>query len=314
MSDQNQKASQQTPGKPIMVPESSAAQPPGEPPAAPPAAEDSRGPEKDRRPNTIIRMPEETARERHDKKYAFWTWLPSQGLMYDGKLPGGEVVVAPMTASEEKILAQQKTDRMETVDTLVKRCLVHCPVKYEDLLIPDMFYLLLVIRNITYGPEYIFRLECQNCRVEFTDKLTIPTGLSLRVLESDDVNEPWEVNLPRSEDRLEFRLLRIKDETAIRRWSREAYNRSVQSGDPAYCFRLAKHIVTVNGEEWDAVKKLSYVEEMLGGDSLALRNAIDTHEFGVKLMLDPQCPACGYVGKVRLPFDREFFRPSNSPS
>lgn len=285
--------------------------PGGQNPPESSAAPDPR--EGKQRPNEIIRMPEEQARDRFDKKYAFWTWVPSQGLLHDN-FPGGEVILSPMTASEEKILAQQKQDRMEMLDTLIKRCLVHCPVPYESFLVPDMFYLLLVIRNITYGPEYSFRLECPQCSVKYTSDLLLPGGLKLRVLGQEDAKEPWEVSLPQSGDRLEFRLLRIKDETEIRRWSREAYSRTAQVGDPAYCFRLAKHIVSINGKPADPVEALDLVENMLGRDSLEFRNAIDKHEFGVQLMLEPECPACSHVGKVRLPFDREFFRPSYSES
>lgn len=279
------------------------------PSAAPAEPADPRGDTHE--PNVIVRLDGDRSKKEFERKYAFWTWCPSQGHLYDGRFPGGEVVLSPMTTSEEKILQQSGKDRMEIIDTLVQRCLVKCPVPYEELLIPDMFYLLLVIRNITYGSFYKFRLECPRCSLEYQHSLTIPDGLKLRCLTDEDEGEPWEVVLPMSEDRISFRLLRLKDETDIRRWTRQAYQRSVQVGDPGYTYRLAKHVVAINGNEMDAVKRLDYVESMIGGDSNALRQAIDKHDFGVRLTLDSECPGCAHASQMRLPFDRKFFRPSS---
>lgn len=277
-----------------------------------PGSSDSPPDKKSGKTNDIARVESDRAKSEFDRKYAFWTWCPSQGHLYDGKFPGGEVVLSPMTTSEEKILQQAGKDRMEIIDTLVQRCLVKCPVAYDDLLIPDMFYMLLVIRNITYGSEYKFRLECAKCGLEYQQQLEIPVGLRLRCLSLEDEGEPWSISLPQSGDMLQYRLLRVRDEKDIRTWSRQAYQRSVQTGDPAYTYRIAKHIVSINGDEKDPVKRLDYAEEMIGGDSLAFRTAIEKREFGVRLQLDATCPSCGHDSKARLPFDREFFRPSDS--
>jgi len=264
-----------------------------------------------RQPNGIIQLPEAQARQEFERRYAYWTWCPSQGHLYNGKFPGGEIVISPMTTMEEKILQQAGKDRMEIIDTLIQRCLLKCPVPYDDLLIPDMFYMLMIIRNITYGSTYKFRLECARCSLEYQQQIEIPEGLKLRCLTEKDGVEPWEITLPRSGDKIQFRLLRVEDESDIRRWSRQAYQRSVQVGDPAYAYRLGTHIVSVNGKTVDPLERLEYAEEMIGADSLSLRNAIEKKDFGVRLQLDATCPSCGHESKSRLPFDREFFRPSN---
>lgn len=263
-------------------------------------------------PSTIVRIDKETARRDFDKPYAYATWVPSQGHLYpEGKFPGGSVVMAPMSVGEEKILQQAGKDKMELVDTLIQRCLLKCPVPYEDLLIPDMFYLLLVIRNITYGADYQFRVECDGCGTEYMKRVTLPSGLEMKCLDETDEGEPWEVVLPDREDRVGFRMLRVKDEAEIRRYARKAYGQSHQVGDPSYVYRLSKHIVTINGQPADPLKRLNYVETMYGRDSLTLRNAIESKDFGVKLMLNLDCPHCGKSDRTKMPFDKEFFRPSN---
>ena len=265
-------------------------------------------------PKVFVRVPDDVARAKYERKRAHWTWVPSQGHLYGGAFPGGEVVISPMTTAEEKILQQAGKDRLEIVDTLIQRCLVSCPVKYEDLLLPDMFYLLLAVRNVTYGPNYIMRLTCARCDTEHVKTLQVPTDLELRCLDESDEGEPWEVLLPDCQKRVHFRHLRVKDETDIRKWSRQSYSRSQQIGDPAYQYRIAKHITAINGAEVNGVQKLEFVEDMIGGDSLVLRRAIQKKEFGVRLLLDSSCPRCGHEEKTQLPFDREFFHPSDSAS
>lgn len=271
-------------------------------------AEDPRG---SKHPSSVVRIPQEQAVRNYERKYAYWAWVPSQGHLYDGNFPGGEVVLSPMTTGEEKILAQSGKDRLEIIDTIIRRCLVDCPVPFDSLLIPDMFYLLLVIRNITYGACYQFRVECRKCRTNFRHALEIPADLKLRCLDETDEGEPWHVKLPMCGDEVSFRLLRVKDEYDIRRWSRQAYESTVQVGDPGYTYRLAKHIVQINGRDVDPVRKLQFVEDLIGRDSYTLRHAIENREFGATLILDTQCPNCGDEGKSSMPFDRDFFRPSD---
>lgn len=271
---------------------------------------DPRPQEDKRKAPLILAAPESVARQ-NERRYAFWTWLPSQGYLYDGKFPGGEVIISPMTAAEEKILTIQGKDRMEIIDTIIKRCLLGLPVSYEDLLLPDVFYLLLAIRNITYGSTYKFNVKCPACGQDHLSKVELPTGLDLRCLSAEDDCEPYSTTLRKSGDEVTFRLLRVRDEKEIRKYSRAQYSRSVQEGDPAYLFRLSLQLVNVNGKELNAVKKLDYVESLHGTDSLSFRRAIEKRTFGPNLTLATCCPACGEEGEMRMPFDKEFFRPTD---
>lgn len=263
-------------------------------------------------PSVIQRIGETQAKTQFDKKYAFWTWCPSRGMLYDGKFPGGEVVVAPMTVMEEKLLADAGKDRSEIMNTIINRCLVDCPVPLDKLLIQDMMYLLLVIRNISYGADYKFTLTCPKCRLEYQKQMEIPGELKLRCLGDDDAGEPWEVKLPVSGDTIHWRHLRVEDETDIRRFSKDAYQSSTQQGNPGYIYGLAKRVVRINGEVPHPTRRLDYVENMIAADSLAFRNDMEKRDFGVSIMLESLCPRCGNEAKVRLPFDREFFHPSSS--
>lgn len=246
--------------------------------------------------------------ERFKKPFVFRINLPSNGVLYDGKMPAGEVYISPMTASEEALLASNKADKVSVVDLLCKRCLVECPISYDDLLVGDTFYLLLCIRNVSYGGSYRFNLTCSNCGTSFARACMVPDDLKVVALSEEDANESYSVKLPMSGDTVSFRLLRNKDEEAIRRYTKNKYQRSAEDTDPSYCFRLATHIEEINGKKLDILHRLSYVESMIASDVSALKQAIQDRDFGVDLMLSGNCPACGFPFEEILPFDRNFFR------
>ena len=254
----------------------------------------------------------EDAKDRFRKSYVSLVTVPSLGYLYDDKFPGGELYMSPMTASEEKILLSNKRDRAGLVDQVVQRCIVEMPIKYEELLLQDFFYLLLSLRNISYGSTYSCSLDCPACRTTYNYDIELPAGLRMTVLTEEDEDEPYEVDLPVSGDRLGWRRLRISDEMEIRRFAKKAYNNSNDVGDPTYCFRIARHLVTLNGTPIDSLEKLEYAENLIASDMNALRQHMEQLDFGARLAIDTECPACGREEETQLPFSREFFRPSNA--
>ncbi len=265
------------------------------------------------KPEHVVNI-ERIKEDRFKRPYVYRFSLPSNGILYGGKFPGGELYVAPMTASEEGLLGSQKSDKVSVIDTICKRCIVECPVAFEDLLVSDTFFLLMCIRNISYGSSYEFSLTCPNCATKYHRVVKIPDGLRVTRLSEEDDCEPYPVTLPMSGDTLGFRLLRNKDEESIRRYARSRYSKTIEEGDPSYCIRLATHIETINGEKVDGVKRLNYVEQMLAADSDALKEAISSRDFGASISLEGDCPACGYTSEEFVTFDRNFFRAGGAKS
>jgi len=247
-----------------------------------------------------------------DQPYVYCIELPSRGYLYGGSLPGGKVYLTPLTGADEALFASQKVDRTSLVDIVCKRRLVNLPIRYEELLLGDMVYILLCLRHISYGTEYKFLVTCPNCNTRFQSQIDIPQGLKSVVLTAEDDCEPYNVKLPLSGDEIQFRLLRVQDEEEIRRYARNRLQKVQELGDPGYCYRLSCNIVSINGEIVDAIRKLAYVEGLVGRDIAALKNAIDEREFGPSLMIDLTCGACGFKSRQMMPFDREFFRPGST--
>jgi hypothetical protein len=246
--------------------------------------------------------------ERFKRPYVYRISLPSNGFLYDGRLPGGEVFISPMVAADESLLGSQKSDKVSIIDTLCRRNLVECAVPYEDLLVSDTFYILMCLRNVSYGSLYQFQLQCPQCGVKYHKDVKVPEDMRVTRLSEEDDCEPYPCELPMNGDKLTFRLLRNRDEISIRRYAKSRYQQSVEEGDPAYCIRLATHIETINGEKRDAVQKLRYVENLIAADVSQLKEEIKARDFGADLILNSECPACGFAGEEILPFDANFFR------
>jgi len=238
--------------------------------------------------------------------------LPSRGFRYEGRLPDGNVMVAPMTTREEALLVSVQGDRMALLNRVLDVCLLTREVPLTEFLSGDRLFLLLSVRRITYGSSYHVQFPCPTCHGAMALSLEIPKDLSVRALTAED-EEPFEVKLPVSGHTLGLRLLRVSDEEAVlRQVSRKA---PAHAGpNLAYLYTMARYIVTADGQEVDGTKALALVENLVGKDSLAIRQTIETHDCGPDFMIETTCGLCSTQIREVLPLTVEFFRPKPESS
>jgi hypothetical protein len=272
--------------------------------------------------------------------------LPSQGFLYGGKIPNGEVVVSPMTTREEKMLASAGTAGGQgVVDMLISRC-VHSAngtpldMKSDDFLVGDRLYLMMAIRAVTFGQKYEFQMRCE-CGQSFKHDVAVPDDLETIYLK-EEVIEPVEVELPISKVKLGLRLLRGSDEKAITKFADQQYERVnvALDGDPSYTYRMIRHIVwmempasdqfpegqrienpdfatPIEGEEpmRPAMKRrvidqmVRIYEQLLAQDTQAVRDALSENDCGMNTEITYDCPKCRNKYQTMLPMKVEFFRP-----
>ncbi len=232
--------------------------------------------------------------------------LPSKGQFYNGKLPGGKVTLRPISVQEEKLLAGNAGNRLELCDKVLQKCVVSECLPLTDLLMTDKFYMLLVLRSISYGAEYGFTLSCSNCKFEFQHSVSLPEGLQLKVATKDD-KEPFEVELPACKKKVTLRFLRGFDETEVENFVKQMDNAGKEEGDPGYAFRLSRFIDKIDGKEVDAIEKLKFCENMIGMDSLKIRHTIAEKETGPILTVSAKCPNCQSPIRTILPLTTDFF-------
>jgi hypothetical protein len=243
--------------------------------------------------------------------------LPSHGKLYGDKCPDGIVELYPMTGREETLVAGMTAANItEVFDLILKRCIKPNAVPEntlapEEMLSSDKFYLMLVLRSNSYGSHYEFNVKCPECGARVEHACEIPDDFELKKA-PENFMEPFTVELPRSGATVEFRLLRGKDDLDIIRYARREANKSrgLESGDPTFIYRLAKHIVTINGKTHDFGTVLHFVEDLIGEDTSMLRDAIDEATPGIITVIDLECtaPRCGNLFRADMPFAAGFFR------
>jgi hypothetical protein len=238
--------------------------------------------------------------------------LPSRGYLYEGRLPEGKVELSPMTIQEEKLLLSMQADKLDAFNRLIERCLKTKTIPLDEYTIGDKFFMLLMIRVISYprSVEYNFECSCPSCRAVFQHTVNLRDGLKIKALTSED-KEPFDVLLPVSQKTVGLRHLCGKDEVAIEKFTRRALRngKANKDGDPAYIFRLSRRIVTIDGVEVDAAAALAFCNKLYSEDSLTISEVVEENDCGVELLLDLVCAKCFSEFSQMLPFTLEFFRP-----
>ena len=234
--------------------------------------------------------------------------------------PSGLVIEARgLRTSEVNLLANRKAAKQgQTTDMILGACHLRtldagpyevpgagpaAALDWGRVHVGDRLYALLRIRALTYGEEYTFGVNCAEraCRERFEwdfrlcDLPVKPLPEAARAaLRGDGIlSVKWQGKV------LRFRLMRGNDEHRAARMTPE------QRASLTYA--LNARIVGIEGvEEKD---KLRYLNDLEAGDAVDLRDLLDEHDGGVDLDFQVECPHCGAIQDIRLPFGIEFFLP-----
>lgn len=237
--------------------------------------------------------------------------LPSKGLLY-GEQFGSEVTIRSMTTLEEKMrLGNQGF--WKTMCSILDAVVV-APESYESraMTLFDFYFLMYKMRAVSYGPTYKVAVTCPHCGRKEIVKVNLDE-LEVKYL-NDDVVEPFKIGpLPRSQDELGCRFLRVADSINNEKRAKEILERSPEySGDPTYILNIASKIVTINGVEKTPIEAQMYVEKMTAMDSAYFSQAYNkvAEVSGMNTLCSDTCSACGGKLKFELPMNSEFFRPT----
>jgi len=246
--------------------------------------------------------------------------FPSNGLFYDGRLPGGKAQIRAWTTAEIKLLvsARKKGAQLEkALDRVIDNCLVLPPnIRPDDLLYTDGFYALIAQRIFTYESHFKSEFKCSECG--FKNEVWIDLVNDLSPLEPrEEAREPIEVFLPVLQMPVTLRLLRRRDAKTVAKYSKTKLEKApmaAELGDPGYTYRIALQIETVDSEKMQMGQKVVWVDMLHARDLMAIENALEDCVSGVDPTVSKQCqhPNCGELNKFILPMNIEFFRPRSS--
>jgi len=213
--------------------------------------------------------------------------LPSECRVYNLEDPGAPITIRPMTFEDEKALVGAGRGE-DPVNLILQRCTTN--IKIPDLLSMDKFYLIMKLREISYGDDYSTLLVCSHCKAEN------PTTVKLSQLNvnpvPDDFEDPVTVLLPSINKEAKIKLPRVRDE----RFFEDA---------AASLEQIWRFVVEIDGHT-DKSIIAPVIDKLPLRDVRTILNAIKT-DFGVDTNVKFQCKECGGVTVVDLPIDANFF-------
>jgi hypothetical protein len=213
--------------------------------------------------------------------------LPSENRVYDLPDPGGLVTLRPMNFEDEKSLVSNVKNQ-DPINMILSRCCTNLNI--GELLPMDKLFLIMKLREISYGDDYNTLLICPSCKSEN------PTVIHLSELTvnpvPDDFTDPIEITLPAINKTAKISLPRLKDEKYMRTTEEALDN----------IWRFVAQIEEYTDKQIivEVLKKLPIK------DMRIILNAMKT-DYGVETKVKFDCTSCQTQSVVELPIDANFF-------
>ena len=206
--------------------------------------------------------------------------LPSECKAYN--IDESELLeLRPMTFEDEKSLVSDKGG--DPVNILLERCFTG--VKVLDLLPMDKLYLLMKLREISYGDDYETLLICSHCKAENPTTVKI-SSLNVNPV-PDDFQDPIEVFLPTIKKDVKIKLPRVRDE-----------NQDISEN-------LWKFVLEIDGHT-DKSIIAPVVSQLPLVDIKTIIKALNL-DYGLDPKVKLECKNCGGVSVIDLPINENFF-------
>ena len=207
--------------------------------------------------------------------------------MYKLEDDGMPITVRPMTFDDEKAIVGSKKEE-DPINLVLQRCVTN--VKIMDLLPMDKLYLIMKLREISYGDDYKTLLLCQQCRAEN------PTTVKLSELNvnpvPDDFTDPITFMLPVAKKEIKIKQPRVRDEKIFEN-TEDALN------------QLWRFVAEIGGHT-DKSIIAAVMDKLPLVDIKTILNSIKS-DYGVETKIKFACQECGGVSIVDLPIDANFF-------
>ena len=231
--------------------------------------------------------------------------LPSQGLFGGPK----KVTVRPMTTREEKMLYTTKDATY--LDKIVKSCIVEpSDCSLDNLHAADITYLLFMIREMTFGPNYKQNMQCPYCNHQQLIEIDI-TEMANYLLDFEELEKYSTIELPICGDTIKIKLLSNKDVNEINKTIKQLAKRDkvLDIDGYEYTYRFAKLIESINGEEVEDIKEVvSYLDNLNLRDFDEIKKALSNIRIGIDTTNIRECKKCGEEVEVQGLITPEFFR------
>jgi len=248
--------------------------------------------------------------------------LLSRGKLNPDEFPDGTVIVKEMDVNVETEILSNNSPT-EKIINIVQSCVIKPEgANISNLPLVDIMYLLFELRAKSLQREYLYPIQCTHCDFPFQARLILPDDFGIKEAK-DDLQDVNEVVMP-SGVKLGVRFLRGIDQLEVEKRAKLLLNSKKKGFRPGrnnpennqnvrnlqYKMRLAKQIVSIDGEEKTPPEIEHWVNTMSLKDSNALKDHVDSATFGLDTDVELVCPSCGMSDYYGIQLKPDFFRPS----
>lgn len=173
------------------------------------------------------------------------------------------------------------------------------PVPWGKILVCDRFYVLALARIATYGPEFVFKLKCQDqtCDKAFSWEINLETDV--RVLDLPEKSrEKIAVGDNRFETAIEGRAIAFKLMTGDD--ERNTGLRAEESASELMTLALSSRIIEVEGLNRGQIE--AWINELDAPVQFDLLDKFEAVDGGFDNRIEVECPRCFQVFEVPVPF------------
>ncbi len=213
--------------------------------------------------------------------------LPSKSKFYILKDPSEGVKVRPMTFSDEKAIVQ--SNGKDSINILLSRCVENLDI--NQLLQFDKLYLLMKIREVSFGGDYTVDVLCNNCSMKNSVTFDIQSFKNNQI--PDDLEDPRPVMLTGIGKEAKVRFPRVQDEVYIVDANKIMDN-------------LWRFVMEIDGKTNKAVIS-KVIQKLPSKDVHILMNEVFGTNYGIQTKGQFKCDGCGYIQMTELPIGTDFF-------
>ena len=194
-----------------------------------------------------------------------------------------------MTFEDEKVLVSLKRNQGDPTTVLLERCLDNLDV--QQLFLFDKVYLILKLREISYGKEYSALITCPTCKEE--NNIVFDLGVLEIKYISEDMAYPVLVELPGIKKTAKITFPRLSDDSYF--------------GNPGQTFSQLWRFIEDIGGITDPPTIVKALDRLPLEDVHTLVRYIVGNEFGIQTEVRFLCDSCEEVTKMELPITSDFF-------
>lgn len=213
--------------------------------------------------------------------------LPSESRFYPNANPN--VTITPIKFDDEKHLASSFKNKENPINLIISKCTKG--LETSNILLIDKLYLLLKIREISYGAEYPAKITCNKCNTDSEVNINL-SNLIVNTIPME-VTDPREITLPKLNKTAKVRFPRVSDEPFLAT-QEQIYN------------NVWRFVTELNGIT-DPVFIAKAIPKMHIMDIKFIISNIMRSDLGLDPRFIFECGSCGDEAAMTVPINENFF-------